>query len=321
MADLTGIAIFTNVARLGGFTAAAKAMGLSKSTVSKQIARLEDRLGARLFNRTTRRLALTEIGAAYFERCRRIVEEAEEAELAVTQMHSEPVGTLRINAPVSFGLLHVAPLLGEFMSRHPAIEVAIDVNDRRVDLIEEGLDVAIRIGDLADSSLVARRLAPCRFAVVASPAYWARHAKPDHPSQLSGHNVLIYTLRERPEVMRFLDPAQPETPISVNVSGTFRANNGDMLLSAALAGSGVYVCPTFFCGEHLAAGRLEAVLEGHPPPATAVHAVWPPNRHLSAKVRAFVDFLAERLGPEPYWDSVWSATTRAISGPRATTPP
>ena len=125
MADLTGIAIFTNVARLGGFTAAAKAMGLSKSTVSKQIARLEDRLGARLFNRTTRRLALTEIGAAYFERCRRIVEEAEEAELAVTQMHSEPVGTLRINAPVSFGVLHVAPLLGEFMSRHPAIEVAM----------------------------------------------------------------------------------------------------------------------------------------------------------------------------------------------------
>ena len=306
MADLTGIAVFTSVANLGGFTAAAKALGLSKSTVSKQIAKLEERLGARLFNRTTRRLSLTEIGAAYFERCRRIVEEAEEAELAVTQLHSEPVGRLRINAPLSFGLMHVAPLIPDFMARHPALEVAIDVNDRRVDLIEEGIDVAIRVGELADSTLVARRLAPCRFAVVASPDYWNRHGRPSHPTDLADHNCLIYTLRERPNQTRFLDPVAPETPISITVSGTLNANNGDLLMTAALADRGVYISPTFFCGEHLVAGRLEAVLADYPVPVTGIHAMWPPNRHLSAKVRAFVEMLAETFGPEPYWDMAWS---------------
>lgn len=310
MADLAGISVFAAVARLGGFTAAAKTLGLSKSTVSKQIARLENRLGARLLNRTTRRLSLTEIGAAYYERCRRIVEEAEEAELAVTQLHAEPMGTLRINAPVSFGLLHIAPLLPEFMARHPALHVAIEVNDRRVDLIEDGLDVAIRIGDLADSSLVARRLAPCHFAVVASPDYWAHNGIPEHPSELARHNCLNYTLRERPDTWRFQDPGAAQTPVDVTVSGTLSANNGDLLLAAALAGTGIYLCPTFFCGEHLAEGRLQRALVNYPLPAAGIHAVWPPNRHLSAKVRAFVDFLVERLGPEPYWDAAWSGLAK-----------
>jgi len=310
MADLTGIAVFTAVARHEGFTAAARALGLSKSTVSKQIARLEDRLGTRLFNRTTRRLSLTETGRAYFERCQRIVDEAEEAELAVTQLHAAPVGTLRVNAPVSFGQLHIAPLMAGFMARYPDLEIEIDLNDRRVDLIEEGVDLAIRVGELPDSSLVARRLAPCRFALVASPDYWARRGRPEHPRDLAEHDCLIYTLRQRPGEWPFTDPNNPGTPISVNVSGPLRANNGDLLMAAALGGKGVYHSPTFFCGKYLGENRLERALEDYPAPETAIHAVWPPNRHLSAKVRAFVDFLVEAYGPEPYWDAACSGLAK-----------
>lgn len=300
MTDLAGIAVFAEVAKQGGFTAAANALGLSKSTVSKQVARLEDKLGVRLLNRTTRRLSLTEVGRAYYERCRRIIEEAEDAELAVTQLHAEPRGTLRVNAPISFGTLHVAGVLPAFMARYPDLHVDMELNDRVVDLVEEGLDMAIRIGELSDSTLVARRLAPCRFAAVASPAYWDAHGRPEHPSELADHNCLIYSLRQRPREFRF---DGPDGPITVGASGTLSCNNGDLLLRAAIAGTGVYLCPTFFCGVHMNDGRLEAVLRDFLGREAAVYAVWPQSRHLSAKVRAFVDFLAEAFGPEPYWDA------------------
>jgi DNA-binding transcriptional LysR family regulator len=300
MTDLAGIAVFTEVAKLGGFTAAAQSLGLSKSTVSKQIVRLEDRLGVRLLHRTTRRLSLTEVGRAYYERCRLIIDEANDAEQAVTQLHAEPRGTLRINAPMSFGIRHVAKVLPAFMTLYPDLHVAMELNDRRVDLIEEGLDIAIRIGELSDSTLVARRLAPCRFAVVASPDYWNIHGRPKHPTELTQHNSLIYTLRQRPRNLQF---DVPDGPLDVPVSGALQANNGDLLMQAALAGTGVYSCPTFFCGGYLTDGRLEQVLTDFPVRETSVYAVWPPSRHLSAKVRAFVDFLVDAFGPEPYWDA------------------
>ncbi|MBT6096290.1 MAG: LysR family transcriptional regulator [Rhodospirillaceae bacterium] len=299
MTDLAGIAVFTEVARLGGFTAAAQSLGLSKSTVSKQIARLEDRLDVKLLHRTTRRLSLTEVGQAYFERCRRIIEEAEEAEQAVTHLHAEPRGTLRVNVPMSFGILHVAEVLPAFMAQYPDLSVDLELNDRRVDLVDEGFDMAIRIGKLSDSTLVARRLAPCRIAVVASPDYWTKHGKPAHPEDLKHHRSLIYTLRSRPTEMQFRGP---DGLISVNGTGRLRANNGNLLLTAAKAGTGVYICPTFFCGPGLKDGSLEEALIDYPPPETTVYAVWPQSRHLSAKVRAFVDFLVDAFGPEPYWD-------------------
>ena len=299
MTDLAGINIFTEVAKQGGFTAAAEVLGLSKSTVSKQIAALEDRLGAKLLNRTTRRLSLTEVGQAYYERCRRIVEEAEEAELAVTQLQAEPRGTLRVNAPVSFGTMHLARLLPDFMARYPDLSIDMDLNDRRVDLIEEGLDMAIRVGELGDSTLVARRLAPCRFTTVASPEYWAKHGRPQHPRDLVDHDCLVYKLRDRPGEMTF---EGPDGPIDVATRGSLQSNNGEFLLAAVMAGRGVSICPTFFCGVQVSDGRLERVLEDYMRYEVAVYAVWPQSRHLSAKVRAFVDFLAERFGPEPYWD-------------------
>ncbi len=299
MSDLAGIQVFTEVARLGGFSAAARSLGLSKSTVTKQIQRLESRLQAKLLHRTTRRMRLTEVGQAYYERCRRIMEEAEEAELAVTRLHAEPRGRLRVSAPMSFGVRHVARALPGFMARYPDVEVDIDLNDRRVDLVEEGFDVAIRIGDLADSTLVAKKLAPCRMAVVASRDYWARHGKPARPEDLTQHSCLSYSLRRGQDVWRF---EGAEGPVDIATKGPLTANNGDLLLAAAVAGVGIYICPTFFCDAGRVGGGLEHALEDFPMPEVGIHAVWPPSRHLSAKVRAFVDYLADAFGPEPYWD-------------------
>ena len=300
MDTLSGITVFSAVAEAGGFTAAARTLGLSKSAVSKQVAELEDRLGARLFDRTTRRVALTEIGRAYHARCRRILDDAREAELAISALHAEPIGTLRINAPMSFGVGHIAPALGDYMDRYPALGVEIDFNDRQVDVIDEGYDIAIRIAALPDSSLVARRLAPCRRAVVASPDYWDAHGRPAHPDDLAEHECLTYDYLPNPREWPFRGP---DGGFSTKVRGRLHANNGDLLLQAAISGLGVYLCPTFICGAALVDGRVEAVLEEFEPPEISSYAVWPHNRHLSAKVRSFVDFMVERFGPSPYWDS------------------
>ena len=300
MEKLDGLTVFAKVVEAGTFSAAARHFGLSKSAVSKQVAGLEDRLGARLLNRTTRRLSLTEVGAAFYERCTRIIAEVEEAELAVSRLHAEPRGTLHVNAPMSFGIRHLAPALPEFMDRYPEVTMDLVLNDRIVDLIDEGFDLAIRIARLADSSLIARKLATARIVVCAAPAYWRRHGRPDRPGDLKGHNCLIYTYLLTQNDLKFRGP---DGVLSVKVSGTLRANNGDALLAAALGGLGVYVGPTFIVGEDLRAGRLEAALEDYEDDALSLYAVYPHSRHLSAKVRAFVDFLVERFGPRPYWDA------------------
>lgn len=300
MANLDGLVVFAKVVEAGGFSAAARELGLSKSAVSKRISALEDRLGARLLNRTTRRLATTEVGASFYERCARVVAEAEEAERAVTLLQAEPRGTLRVSVPMSFGVRHLAPTIAEFMTRHPDLRVDLNLNDRIVDLIEEGYDLAVRIARLPDSSLVARVLAPSRRVVCAAPAYWRRHGRPRQPEDLKHHDVLMYAYTLTGDELTFRGP---DGPVSVKVSGRLCANNGDILLAAALDGLGVLATPTFLAGDELRAGRLEAVLGDYDVANQSVYAVYPHNRHLSAKVRVFVDFLARRFGPEPYWDA------------------
>lgn len=300
MDNLTGMAVFARVVDARSFTAAAAALGLSKSAVSKQVARLEDRLGARLLNRTTRRLSLTEVGAAFYERCARILAEVEDAELAVGRLQDAPRGTLRINAPMSFGQLHLAPAVADFLNGHPGLAVDLTLNDRIVDLVEEGYDVAIRISRLADSSLIARRLVPSRRVVCGSPAYFERHGVPRHPADLRRHNCLLYSYLPTAEEWQFIGP---DGPAAVRVSGTLRANNGDALEAAMLAGLGVALQPTFIAGRDLQAGRLVAVMPDYVDESASVYAVYPHSRHLSAKVRAFIDFLAARFCPAPPWDA------------------
>ncbi|HYG88192.1 MAG TPA: LysR family transcriptional regulator [Azospirillum sp.] len=310
MDRLDDMLAFIKVVDTKSFTAAAERLNLSKSVVSRRIAELENRLGARLLNRTTRKLSLTEVGQAFYDRCTRIVSDLDEAERAVADLHAAPRGRLRVNAPLSFGLLHLTPAIADFMQRFPAIEIDIDLNDRYVDLIDEGYDVAVRIGRLRDSSLIARRLAPNRRVLCASPAYLEKHGTPMAPEDLAQHSCLLYTNVPAAEQWQFRVGGETR---SVRVSGTLRANNGDILLAAAIAGHGIVVSPTFMCGEALASGALQAVpLEGYTS-ESAVYAVYPQNRHLSPKVRAFVDFLAARFGPEPYWDTELPPAARAVA--------
>lgn len=299
MDKLSGMSVFASVVEARSFTGAARQLGMSKAAVSKQVSKLEERLGARLLNRTTRRLSLTEVGAAFYERAANIVAEAREAELAVSRLHAAPRGTLRLDAPVAFGVRHLAPLLPEFMRRYPELKVDITLNDRFVDLVEEGHDLAVRIAHLPDSSLIARKLADSRRVVCASPDYWARNGRPSKPADLATHNCFEYSYLATRGEWRFRGP---EGPVSVRVQGTLSANNGDFSRVAAVGGLGVTLVPVFMACDDLRAGRLEPALEDFEMEPQGVHAVYPHNRHLSAKVRAFVDYLVESFGPTPPWD-------------------
>ena len=295
---MASMAAFTKVVGAGSFSAAAREMQVSQALVTKQIQELEGWLGARLLNRTTRRLSLTEVGTAFYERAARILEAVEEAKDAAGALQTVPRGRLRINAPVSFGLLHLAPVVTDFLKRYPDVSVELLVNDRVVDLLEGEFDVGVRIGRLRDSSLIARRVAPIRLAVCAAPDYLARHGEPKTPEDLAKHHCLEYTYFESRGEWRLLNPKGDE--IAVPVSGRYLANNADVLRTTALAGGGVILLPTFIVGEDLRAGRR--LLPDYPPPEQGLHALYPPGRHLSAKVRSFVDFLVARFGGEPAWD-------------------
>lgn len=302
MDRLDSMEAFVRVAESHGFSEAARRLNLSKSVISRQVSALEAQLGARLFHRTTRSLSLTEIGQAYYERCARILAEIEEANLSVSSLQAVPRGKLRINAPMSFGVLHLAPLLPAFLERYPEIEIDMAMNDRFVSLVDEGFDVAVRIGRLEDSSLIARYLAPARRAVCASPAYLKAHGTPLAPMDLDAHCCLTYSNRATPDEWSF--QAADGRRWSIEVRGRLRVNNGDTLREAALAGVGVVVLPTFIVGRDLQAGTLVPLLSDYVPQDLAIHAVYPHNRHLSPKVRAFIDFLVERIGSRPYWDLV-----------------
>lgn len=300
--SLAGMAVFAKVAEAKSFSAAAQRLGISKSAVSKQVAALERTLKARLINRTTRRLSLTEVGAAFYEHCARMLAEAEAAELAVTRLHAEPRGVLRVTAPAAFGHLHIAPAIPDFIARHADVAVQIVMNDRTVDLAEEGFDVAIRMTREHATNVVARRLAPVRWAVCAAPAYLERRGTPHAPADLARHNCLFYSFLETSTEWRFTSDTGDT---SVRVAGNFTVNNSEALREAVLRGLGVALLPTFTVGADLRGKRLQQVLgeyRAHGTFGTEVYAVYLPTRYLSPKVRAFVDFFVERFSPEPYWD-------------------
>jgi len=301
MDSLTSMKVFGAIVEAGSFASAARRLRLSRAVVTKHVAALEDRLNVRLLERTTRRVSVTEAGARYYERCTQILAEIEDAEREAAQATAMPRGTLRISAPHTFAIAHVAPYLAEFRSRFPEVNLELVLSDRFVDLLEEGFDLAIRIADgLPESSLVARRLAPCRFAVCSAPEYFKRHGEPQTPDDLAKHLCLGYTLSPREYSWVFVCPHDKRHV--VNVDGPLRSNSGDMLRAAAVGGAGVVLLPSFYVGEDLERGRLKAVLTDYRVQEYGIYAVYPSRKHLTAKVKTFIDFLSERYGSEPYWD-------------------
>ena len=295
------IAVFVRVVEAGSFTAAADKLGLSQSAVSKCVNRLEERMGTRLLNRSTRKLSLTEAGAALHAHGLRAISEMEQAELEVARLQTEPRGVLRVNAPMSFGLLHIAPAVNDFLQRYPALTLDLQLDDRLVELVEEGFDCAVRIKALTDSTLVAKKLAPCRQVVCAAPEYLAAHGTPRTPQELKAHRCLIYTYRGKPREWEFSGPRAES--ISVTVSGPLHSNSGLASREAALRGGGILNIPTFYVGDDLRAKRLVALLTDYTPlPEINIYAVYPERRNLSPKVRAFVDFLHARFGDVPNWE-------------------
>jgi DNA-binding transcriptional LysR family regulator len=299
MEDLQRMAIFARVVQDKSFSAAGRSLNLSKSLVSKQVTQLEKSVGARLLNRTTRALSLTEAGAVFYEHCLRIVEELEEAKLAVGRLHSEPRGLLRISAPVAFGRLHIATAIPPFLAAYPELKIDMVTTDRFVDLAEEGYDVVVRIVDQPTPNVVARKLAPVNRKMVGTPEYFARYGVPQAPADLEKHNCLTYTYFSPHGVWRLRGP---DRDISVQTTGNMRVNDDDVLAEAVLHGLGVSLLPTFIIGKDLQAGRLQSVLSEYIPVERHIYAVYLANRFVPAKVRAFIDSLLERFGPEPYWD-------------------
>ena len=296
---LTGLEVFAKVAGADSLSAAARALGMSQTMVTKHIAALESRLGVKLFHRTTRRLSITEAGRNYLESSARILADIEAADAAVAADRVEPRGLLRLNAPVSFGARQIAPLLAEFAQRHPRVTVELGLNDRLVDLVDEGWDLAIRIGSLSNSSLIARRIAPCRIVVCAAPSYLSAHGIPRTVASLADHNCLGYTLSQRTPIDRWVFGAD----VGVQISGNMRANNGDSLRAAAIAGQGIIHQPTFIVADDIREGRLVALSLDQPTiELGGIYAVFLPDRHPPARVRAFIDFVASRFAPVPPWD-------------------
>jgi DNA-binding transcriptional LysR family regulator len=299
---LTEMEAFVQVVDHGGFTDAAKKMGLSKSAVSKHVAALEARLAVRLLNRTTRRVSPTELGLAYYDRARVVLADALEADSMVTAMQATPKGGLRVSAPVSFGIGQLSGAVAAFLCAYPEVDVNLVLDDRFVELVAEGFDLAIRIGVLEDSSLKARKLAEARRVLAASPAYLAERGAPRAVDDLGAHRLLHYSNLATGNFWRLRGPSGEER--HVRVGGRFTANNGDSLMRAAEAGLGIALLPSFIIGDAIVRGRLVEVLPDRAPDLLGVYAVHPEGRFPQPKLRAFVDFLAERFrgqGPDR-WD-------------------
>lgn len=298
MNRLAGMDVFVRVVDDGSFSAAARTLGQTPSAVSKQISALEDRLGTRLLSRTTRRLVLTEAGRTLLDRARPILEAMGEAEGSVTALSDAPRGVLKINIPVAFGEAHIAPILPGFLARYPEIRLLVGQSDRFVDLVEEGIDVAVRVAELKDSSLIARRLAPMRRIVCAAPSYLERYGRPTKPEDLSGHNCLSFIEKTHQMDWRFGSVADQQ---SVAVSGSLSANATETLRQAALAGVGIVRLSNYVVMRDLRAGALVRLLVDYEVSESSVYAVFPASRHLSPKTRAFVDYLVETVGRPHYW--------------------
>ncbi|MBI1261083.1 MAG: LysR family transcriptional regulator [Rhizobiales bacterium] len=314
LGDLNAYLVFAKVVETSSFTAAAEALKLSKSMVSRQISGLEDALGVRLLNRTTRSLSVTEVGAVVYQHAQRIVNAAEEVEQDVTCIEGAVRGQLRVNGPMSFGIVQLGPVLPEFFIRYPDLTLDLVLNDRRVDLIDEGFDVSLRISSLDDSSLIARQLAPVRVRVVASPGFFKAHGMPTHPRDLTKMNALLYSLQPRAEQVSLTSDKGEK--VTVDVSGPVLSNNSDALMPSLLAGLGFALIPDFLCHDYLRNGQLVEALTDWHAPTLKLHAMYPQGRHLSIKVRAFVDFMAEKFGADT---APWVRPLDApVSGPGVT---
>ena len=315
--------VFDAVADGGSFIGAARTLGLSKPAVSRHVAELEGRLGVRLLHRTTRRLSLTPEGEAFHARSKALLADLEAAEAEVTHRAERAIGVLKVNVPVSYGLLRLAPLWGRFMAQHPQVELDVTLSDRFVDLVEEGFDLAVRIGRLGDSSLVSRRLGRTRLVACASPQYLREHGVPSHPWDLANHQTIGYSLLGDGDLWRFEPddaPAAPGAPgardaalaghghaaaaaasvedaITVRVKPRLWSNSGDTCCAVARSGAGIVLKPHFLVADDLSRGTLVALLPGWRAPELGIHAVYPSRRHLAPKVRLLVDFLASELGP------------------------
>jgi len=289
------------VVESGTFSAAGERLGVAKSVISRRVSQLEQRLGSRLLHRTTRRLTLTESGRNLYQRAVQILADLEEAEQGAVFESVELRGTLKLAAPLSFGLAHLSDALTDFLALHPAIELNLDLNDRSINLVEEGFDLAVRIGDLQDSTLIARKLGISHTVSCASRAYLEQHGVPAHPDELQRHVGLQYSNISYKQQWRYAAPdgkilhAQPQIRI--------RANNGEALACAAAAGIGITTGPTFILGRYIKEGRLRRILTDFEQPATGIHAVTPPGRLVPRRVHVFIEFLASRFGDEPYWDA------------------
>ena len=281
--------LFCQVMESGSFTAAAEQLGLSKQFVSRRLIQLEDRLGVRLLNRSTRRLDVTPLGQSYYESALRLLGEVEQVEQGIAGQNSEPRGTIRLSAPLSFARAHLGCLLPQFLQRHPQVSVEVDLSDRPVDLIGEGYDLVLRIGTLEDSTLIARRIASIQRVYCASPDYLALRGTPLQPDDLAQHDCLPYG-HGRQVQWRFKGKVQ-----ALNVSGRMRVNNGELLRDTAIAGLGVTYLPTFIVGDALKDGRLITILDDFAPEALTLSAVYPQHRQSSRPVQALVEFLRERL--------------------------
>ncbi|MEM7471592.1 MAG: LysR substrate-binding domain-containing protein [Pseudomonadota bacterium] len=309
MTEIGAIPVFVAVADNGSFAAAARKLGITKSAVSKRIGGLEAHLGAQLFHRSTRSISLTEAGEIYLAHAVQALGSAQEAEDAVAALQGDPVGHLKVSVPMSFGQLHVAPAIPEFLRLHPGITLELSMDDRFVDLVDSGMDLALRAGSLPDSALIARKLAPIYSVIVAAPSYLDRAGAPLHPQDLMDHDCLHYAYSRDPLEWKFIGD---DGEIAVRTKGRFRVNNSEALCTTLIAGLGIGRLPTFIAGAHLAAGRLQRVLPNFLMPEQALYAVFPERQHVPAKVRAFVDFFANYVGKKtPYWDNEAGVTSES----------
>jgi DNA-binding transcriptional LysR family regulator len=301
MNKFEAIRIFAKVVENHGFTAAGRELGLSRSAVSKYVTQLEDSLGAQLLNRSTRFVSPTETGAAFYDRSIAILADLNEAERDVAELQGEPRGSIRLNAPMSFGTIHLASAIADFIAAYPEVRVETVLNDRFIDPVQEGFDLTIRIADLPDSSLIARKIAPAKRILCAAPDYLRDKGAPSHPVDLKYHSCLHYGYLPTGNTWRFEGDKGRH---SVLINGVLCSNNGEFLMASAVKGLGIALLPSFIVGAELQAGRLVSVLTDYQMPEIAIYAIYPPNRHLSAKIRLLIDFLAARFGDTPYWDLV-----------------
>ena len=301
MDKFEAVRIFTKVVENHGFTAAAQVLGLSRSAVSKSVSQLERSIGAQLLNRSTRFVSPTETGAAYYDRCVTILADLEDADRAVLELQGEPRGSIRLNAPMSFGTLHLGSAIADFVADYPEVRIEAALNDRLIDPVQEGFDLTIRIAELVDSSLIARKLAPAKRVLCASPEYLKAHPEPEKPADLKFHNCLHYGYLPTGNMWRLKGPHGEQM---VHIEGVLCSNNAEMLMAGAIKGAGIALLPTFIAGAELQAGQLVSILPDYHPPEIAIYALYPPNRHLSVKLRLLIDFLSRRFGDPPYWDLV-----------------